>query len=173
MFLIFNKSYFFIERIVLFIVLPLLKQGTTTEIKGELGIFILTIGPYFTPSCNCFFNYNEGLESRFAWRFSTQNYTPQELRDIFIKKIKDVGWKTRNDISVKWFEKNYSLFKSQGRDIETLFAKTKIAHSRRVFCKPIHYKTMINEKDLDGGLRLYKSNGEKSKPENNYKHMYV
>ena len=122
---------------------------------------------------NCFFNYNEGLESRFVWRFSTQKYTPRELRDIFIKKVKDAGWKTRNDLSVEWFEKNYGFFKSQGRDVETLFAKTKIAHSRRVFCKPIHYKTVINEKDIEGGLRLYKKNEDRPIKDNNYKHMYV
>lgn len=123
----------------------------------------------------CFFNYNEGLESRFVWRFATQNYSSEELKEIFIKKVKDSGWKIRENISNRWFEKNKACFKNQGRDIETLFAKTKIAHSKRVFCKPRHYKATINEDDIEDGLLLYKKNENSNKDENtsNYKHMYV
>ena len=81
----------------------------------------------------------------------------------------------RENISNRWFEKNKACFKNQGRDIETLFAKTKIAHSKRVFCKPIHYKATINEDDIEDGLLLYKKNENSNKNENtsNYKHMYV
>ena len=86
------------------------------------------------------------------------------------------GWKIRDNISCAWFEKNKDCFKNQGRDIETLFAKTKIVHSKRVFCKPLHYKTVINEEDMDNGLILYKKNKEKNIKEDDYakiKHMYV
>lgn len=123
----------------------------------------------------CFFNYNEGLESRFVWRFETQNYNSKELKEIFIKKVKDSGWKIRENISSNWFEKNKTCFKNQGRDIETFFAKTKISHSKRVFCKPIHYKTVINEDDMENGIILYKKNENKNNEELQtiYKHMYV
>ena len=33
----------------------------------------------------------------------------------------------------KWFESKMDYFKYYGRDMETLLAKTKIAHSKRVF----------------------------------------
>ena len=44
--------------------------------------------------------------------------------------------------------------------METLFAKTKIAHSRRVFCKPKKDKTKINKEDLEKGFKLYLENDE-------------
>ena len=39
-------------------------------------------------------------------------------------------------------------FKFYGRDIETLLAKTKIAHGRRVFCLKSEEKTIITLKDF-------------------------
>ena len=35
---------------------------------------------------NCFFNYNQGLESRFTWRFHTDDYKPEELMEDFRKE---------------------------------------------------------------------------------------
>ncbi len=113
---------------------------------------------------DCFFAYNKGLESRFTWRFETDDYTPEELRNIFIKKIKDNNWSVypnNNAISVKWFEQNIKQFEYYGRDIETLFSKTKIAHSRRVFCKPKEAKTKVTKEDLEKGFVLFMKNREK------------
>ena len=36
---------------------------------------------------NCFFAYNQGLDSRFTWRFKTDDYTYEELFLIFKKKV--------------------------------------------------------------------------------------
>ena len=36
---------------------------------------------------NCFFAYNQGLDSRFTWRFSTDDYSYKELFLIFKKKL--------------------------------------------------------------------------------------
>ena len=43
----------------------------------------------------CFFAYNKGLDSRFPWRFQTDDYTPKELNLIFQKKIADADWKIK------------------------------------------------------------------------------
>jgi hypothetical protein len=51
-------------------------------------------------------------------------------------------------------------FKFFGRDMETLFTKTKIAHSRRVFCKPEEMKTKITMKDLENGFEIFIKNEE-------------
>ena len=64
----------------------------------------------------------------------TDNYSPKELKAIFEKKVKDIGWVLKENIKVSWFKKNLEYFKYYGRDIETLLAKTKVAHGRRVFC---------------------------------------
>ena len=39
---------------------------------------------------DCFFAYNSGLESRFTWRFNTDDYTPSELNLIFQKKVESI-----------------------------------------------------------------------------------
>jgi len=108
----------------------------------------------------CFFSYNDGLDSRFTWRFKIDDYTSEDLRDIFIKKVNDFGWSTSEEMKVEWFEKNLKYFKFFGRDMETLFSKTKIAHSRRVFCKPENVKTKITMKDLENGFDLFIRNDE-------------
>jgi len=109
---------------------------------------------------DCFFNYNQGLDSRFTWRFKTDEYTAENLYHIFIKMVNDIGWSLEDDskITVEWFKKNYDYFKFYGRDIETILAKTKIAHSKRVFCKLENEKRKINLKDLDKGFEMYLKN---------------
>jgi len=120
----------------------------------------------------CFFNYNQGLESRFIWRFKIDGYTGEELMQIFIKKVNDNGWSVDKDskITKEWFIKNLPYFKFFGRDMETLFTKTKIAHSRRVFCKSESFKTKINIDDLNKGFEMFVSNDNiKERKENNEK----
>jgi ATP-dependent 26S proteasome regulatory subunit len=116
---------------------------------------------------NCFFNYNQGLNSRFTWRFKTEEYNAEDLYKIFLKKVGDAGWflDDNSKINVEWFEKNKIHFKSYGRDIENLFAKTKIAHSRRVFCLDSSLKKFITIKDIDKGLEMYLKNEESGKEE--------
>ena len=78
-----------------------------------------------------------------------------------------------------WFQKNMDSFPSYGRDIETLFSKIKIVHSRRVFCKPEKEKKKITGKDLEKGYEIYLQNENiKSKKEKEQFHkmltsMYV
>ena len=110
---------------------------------------------------DCFFAFNQGLDSRFTWRFKTDDYKPDELMQIFNKKILDAKWNVDDDaLKNEWFKKNADYFKYFGRDMETLFAKVKITHSRRVFCLPKDQKTTITMKDMDSGLQLYLANDE-------------
>lgn len=109
---------------------------------------------------DCFFSYNEGLESRFTWRFHIDDYNANDLKQIFEKKIKDAEWSLKEPLSDEWFEKNMDYFKFFGRDMESLFSKVKIAHSKRVFCKPKEDKTKLIIEDLDNGLKMYLNNDE-------------
>ncbi len=118
---------------------------------------------------DCFFNYNQGLDSRFTWRFKTDNYSAEDLHKIFVKKVKDIGWEIHEEskINVDFFKKNYDYLKFFGRDIETILAKTKIAHSKRVFCKPTAEKKKISLNDLEKGFGLYLKNDDiKNRKEN-------
>jgi len=131
---------------------------------------MVIIAGYENELNQCFFNYNQGLESRFAWRFKTDEYSGKDLHDIFIKKVKEIEWsvcENENAITPQWFEKNIDYFKFYGRDIESLLAKTKIAHSKRVFCKDKSEKRKLILEDLDNGLKMYLKNNETEKLRNN------
>lgn len=118
----------------------------------------------------CFFNFNPGLKSRFPWVLKTDHSSPEQLREIFIKKIKDINWYIKdNNIKIDFFEKNKELFKYYGRDIEILVMKTTIAHSKRVLCLDEKEKTILTDKDIDNGLELFKEhidNDNKDKDKN-------
>jgi hypothetical protein len=129
--------------------------------KNELMVII---AGYEDELRECFFNYNRGLDSRFTWRFSTEKYSATDLYFIFLKMVKEIGWICEDvQITPSWFEKNIDYFKFNGRDIEVLLSKTKIAHSRRVFLKNIEEKTKICLCDLDNGFKMFLNNEEVSK----------
>ena len=125
---------------------------------------MVIIAGYETELNECFFGSNQGLKSRFTWRFKTDNYSAEDLYHIFIKKVKNAGWEILDtkdkdkEIDVKWFEKHKHTFKFYGRDIETLFAKVKIAHSRRVFCLDDLVKQKITITDLNKGYAMFLKN---------------
>jgi SpoVK/Ycf46/Vps4 family AAA+-type ATPase len=117
----------------------------------------------------CFFSHNQGLNSRFTWRFQTDEYSADDLHKIFLKKVADNGWSILEEeskggkIDVKWFEKNNKHFKSYGRDIETLLAKSKIAHSRRIFGMDESVKKKLTLDDLNKGMEIYLKNNHSNK----------
>jgi len=104
-----------------------------------------------------FFNMNPGLESRFLWRFTMDPYLANEMKQIFIKKVKDNEWMFENleNITDAWFEKRKEKFKQFGRDMENLFTYTKIAHGRRIYGKPEEQKKRISLEDLDKGYDIF------------------
>ena len=131
-----------------------------SEYKSELMVII---AGYEDELRECFFNYNKGLESRFVWRFKTDDYTPEEMKGIFTKKVKDIGWKMSNDdqvACVKWFENRKENFSFFGRDMETLLAKIKIAHGKRVFGQPKCDRKVITEEDMENGFKTFMENDE-------------
>ena len=108
----------------------------------------------------CFFAYNQGLDSRFPWRFKTDDYNASELNLIFQKKVKDAGWKMGETVPDSWFQDKIRYFKFFGRDMETLLSKTKIAHARRVFCRSKDIKKKITLCDLEKGFAMFLDNDE-------------
>ena len=120
--------------------------------KGEL---MCIIAGYKDEIKNCFFNFNDGLESRFPWQYNIDKYSADELLQIFHKKVRNIGWSLDHDIDKTWFHNNMESFKYYGRDMETLLAKVKIAHSKRVFCLPKDKKTIITEADINEGFKKF------------------
>ena len=125
---------------------------------------------------SCFFDYNQGLDSRFTWRFKTTDYNAEELKAIFEKKVKDAKWDFKEDIPTAWFDRKKEYFKFFGRDMETLLAKTKIAHSRRIFGKDKKERKKLTVKDLEKGFKMYSDNSEvknRKKDNSAIEHLYL
>jgi len=124
----------------------------------------------------CFFDYNQGLDSRFTWRFKTTDYNAEELKAIFEKKVEDAKWCFKEDIPTVWFERKKEYFKFFGRDMETLLAKTKIAHSRRIFGKDKKERKKLTVGDLEKGFKMYSDNSEvknRKKDNSAIEHLYL
>jgi ATP-dependent 26S proteasome regulatory subunit len=123
---------------------------------------MVIIAGYENELNDCFFNINQGLNSRFTWRFKIDEYNAEDLYNIFIKKVTDYGWSINDNdnsnINSQWFDKNKQYFKFYGRDIETLLTKVKIAHSKRVFCKNENEKKKLILNDLEKGFNIYLQN---------------
>lgn len=122
----------------------------------------------------CFFSYNPGLESRFAWQFEIHEYNANQLSLIFKKKVLDAKWELETGIAnEKWFEENMDSFKNYGRDIENLFSKCKICHFRRIFGQQ-ETKKRITSEDLKRGFNKFKNfNKPMNKKESSPNFMYT
>jgi len=109
-----------------------------------------------------FFRVNKGLESRFIWRFTMEEYNAKELLQIFKKKVLDLGWLFGGDsetaISEKWFEDKKGNFKHFGRDMELLLTYVKICHGRRVYGKDSELRRKILLEDMNNGYEDFLKN---------------
>ena len=112
-----------------------------------------------------FFSVNQGLNSRFIWRYNIEKYSAKELMEIFIKKVNDASWSFKTMCNEKWFESKKEYFTNYGRDMENLFLSIKIVHSRRVFGKPVHERKIITSEDMDNGFKKFCENPEVKKRE--------
>lgn len=122
----------------------------------------------------CFFSYNPGLESRFAWEFEIQSYSAKQLSQIFRKKVLDAKWFLDENVgSEEWFEEHIESFKNYGRDIENLFSKCKICHFRRIFGQKEN-QHILSMKDLEMGYaRFTKHNSKNNKKDTAPNFMYT
>ena len=130
-----------------------------SEGKSE---FICIIVGYKDSLKSSFFSYNKGLERRFPFRYTIDEYTADDLKEIFCKLINDVKWNKNIDDKIfdNFFNENRKYFTFNGGDLETLIQCCKIAHARRVFCLSKDEKKILTEKDLERGLEILLENEE-------------
>ncbi|VVU95150.1 ATPase family associated with various cellular activities (AAA) [seawater metagenome] len=143
-----------------------------TENKSQ---FLCIIAGYKESLDSCFFSYNEGLSRRFSIRYTIEPYIGKELKEIFIKIVKQNNWEITDDIDSNFFEKNIASFKFYGGDMETLFFCTKVVHARRVFCMDNDKKKVITNEDIINAYEIYKKNrGEKNENRNEaWRNLYI
>ena len=138
--------------------------------------FILIIAGYKNDLENRFFKGNQGLKSRFGLFIELESYTNTEMSKIFKSKIKKFNWNLSNNTMLdNFFLKNKDNFKFFGRDIENLFTKCKIAHSKRVIKEPLNNKKKLNMDDINNGYTLYLNEYHNSNKINQslYNYMYL
>ena len=128
---------------------------------------VVIIAGYKEQLDESFFSYNPGLARRFKMRLSLDDYNHEELRKIYLKKLKDNDWLVMNDdvdkeIPLDFFEKNREIFKFNGGDMENLWSLTKVVHCRRIFGKDNNLTKKITKEDVYNAFEKYKENEEVS-----------
>jgi len=138
------------------------------NLSEEKSEFICIIVGYKNSLKNSFFSYNPGLERRFPFRYTIDEYTHEDLYNIFKKLLVDYKWEMIIDDKkcLKFFEENRKIFEFNGGDLETLIQCSKIAHSRRVFTLEIPNKKKLTIDDLENGLKLMMENEDIAKRKN-------
>ena len=144
-----------------------------SENKSKL---IVIIAGYPDQLEKCFFSYNEGLQRRFPFRFRIDGYNAEELRDIFLDKLKRSQWKLSNELTMEkltnFFKKNKDEFIYFGGDIENLFKSCQFTHSRRVIGKNVSIREKFTIEDIENGLTRFKKN-RKEDDKKKYDHLYL
>ena len=133
--------------------------------------FICIIAGYPDELDSSFFSYNPGLRRRFPFTYKIDDYTHTELKDIFIKKVKDIEWDVDDDEQLhRFFKDNKKNLPHFGGDIENLVTACKFSHSNRTFGKRRKGLNRFSQQDIiDGFGRLSE---HKKKEDNRYLVMF-
>ncbi len=132
--------------------------------KDELMVII---AGYEEQLDETFFKANQGLKSRFIWRFHLRDYNAAELSKIFHKKCSENEWTLGGTVDewTRWIEKRKSHFIHFGRDMELLFSYSKISHGRRIYGKPDETAKMLVIEDVNCGFDKFIQNSSHKKRE--------
>ena len=118
----------------------------------------------------------EGLASRFFWQINIDGYTPEELTQIFKKKM---FVPLHHDVTDEWLtetiKENITLFPYYGRSMVSFGHKVIIACSARHATSHDQglSEGLITRDDILGGLERFKTSTEVEKKDNSYMSMYM
>ena len=131
-----------------------------TENKSN---FMCIIAGYKDSLNKCFFSYNDGLKRRFPFWYDIEGYSPEELKEIFKRKVSNQGWKLDALIPDDFFKEKFEFF---GGDIETFTFYSKMAYSKRIFNNSKTNNRILILEDLKNGFKTFEENKEKLKKKN-------
>lgn len=125
-----------------------------------------------------FFSFNPGLARRFPFKFRIDAYTADELKEIFIDKLRKFGWKFRLSVTTdklnSFFKTNEKEFPNYGGDIENFFKSCQFAHSKRMIGKNPNQRRKFDFDDIKGGLEKFKKNKRNNEDKSQiWKDMFV
>lgn len=122
--------------------------------------FCCIVAGYEDDVKRCFFSVNQGLERRFQWVHRIDNYTNEELADIFYKIVGDIGWlhNIPREKLVNLLTRNENHFKKFGGDIEKFISKCKMCHAKRIFGEENPERLVLTMDDLNEAVKLLEPN---------------
>ena len=134
--------------------------------------FVLVVAGYKDDIQRFFLSMNDGLERRFPIHLSIGEYSPEELKLIFLKKVDELKWNIVEDsIPDDFFKENKDYFKFYGGDMEMLLSKCKYAHSRNLVYDHDKIHRIIDRKDFLDGFGLYIQNPEIEARKKSHKYL--
>ena len=142
---------------------------------SENRSFVCIILGYPNELENGFFGKNRGLTSRFPFRYSIEKYKNEELAEILRRKIVSEKYQIELDDILNVFKTNINneeLFKNMGRDMEVLWLKIKMYHTKRTFLESIN-NNLITKNDIEEGLKKFNDEKKKKEENFNYRNMFL
>lgn len=138
---------------------------------------IVIIAGYSDHLDKYFFSFNPGLSRRFPFKFKIDGYSGEELRDIFIDKLKKFKWKLDKSVTLDhlttFFKSNKDDFPNFGGDIENFFKSCQFSHSKRLIGKHPNLRSKITRDDITLGFEKFKKNKRENTSDPKYPHMYI
>lgn len=140
----------------------------------ENNDFLMIIAGYEDALQRYFFSVNEGLSRRFPYRFHIDDYTPTELRHIFVRQVKKARWVPPDKLPLSIFDDN-ALFKHNGGSCLNLFQKCQLAHARRVFADITLPRKKLTLADIKAGLAEHAKHckADANSMDQSISHMYT
>jgi SpoVK/Ycf46/Vps4 family AAA+-type ATPase len=136
-----------------------------TEGKAD---FICIIAGYKEDLEKSFFGFNSGLERRFPYRFTIEDYTSDDLCKIYQTILVRSNWKINQDDEkkmVEFFRKERGSFKFNGGDLENFVHFSKLAFAKNKIFKVGDMERVIQMEDVLGAFELYVANKSKVEKE--------
>tara|TARA_B110000977_G_scaffold201646_1_gene297471 strand:+ start:13036 stop:14019 length:984 start_codon:yes stop_codon:yes gene_type:complete len=154
---------------------------TITKFIGEnTKNFICIIAGYEKQLQECFFGSNPGLDRRFPWKYTLNNYKPVQLASMYVNMVKNKGWRIKTpqktrELITSIFDENKEYFQNNGGDVQNFINSCKMAHGRRVFGGGRNaYKKYINVYDIKQGFEIYRISKKGQLPNKSpLMHMYL
>ena len=119
----------------------------------ETPDFLMIVAGYSDALERMFFATNDGLARRFPYRFHVDDYSPAELREIFLRQVDRAGWSLEapDALDVRDFSSKPS-FTHNGGSCLNFFTRCQHVHARRTFVDTDASRRCLSPADLAAGL---------------------
>jgi SpoVK/Ycf46/Vps4 family AAA+-type ATPase len=146
------------------------------ELSENRSKLVVIIAGYENDINQKFFAVNPGLERRFPFRYVLNEYTKDEMKDIFIRMVRlqdnlSLSSDIKNSDIIELFS-DMEYFENCGGDIENLITQIEFANNKRSLGKHPNIKGVFIKNDLTKGLKQFKAHKTKNES-NRWDSMYM